>query len=270
MNILAGGIAIKCDFLYEAQFESLNKYQTDITPEFFLSSSFDEPTFEKMDLIEETDYYNLYQTEEGLYQIQIDNKNIVGSILYKNKEVFLFLKRKDFIVEYLLSQYAFVHWIKENTNSIFIHSSSISYNNNGVLLCAKSGTGKSTHRRLWEANGAICINDDKNVISLIDDELYIMPNPWSGKHFCDNNLKVKLKALVFIYQNPENVINKIGLKEGLMLLLQQIQLPSKKYKENWNKLVDKLLSSCIIKYGCNMENEAFEVLSKYLKEVCFE
>lgn len=270
MNILAGGITIKCNFLFEDEFKSLGKYQTNLTPNFFLYSSFDEPVFNSMNLIEETDYYLLYETEEGRYQIQRDNNLVVGSILYKDKEVYLYIKRKDFVVEYLLSQYAFVYWIKEYSNSLFIHSSSLNYNGNGILLCAKSGTGKSTHRKLWEANGAICINDDKNVISLIDDELYIMPNPWSGKHFCDNNVSVKLKAVVFIYQNSNNIINKINLKEALMLLLQQIQLPSKKCKDNWNKIVDKLLASCIIKYGCNMENEAFEVLSKYLKEVCFE
>ena len=270
INIYAGGITICCNLLHEAEFKSLSRYKTDKKCEFFLNSEVGTPIFSKMERDFETEYFEIYKTENGMYQLQRYGDNIIGGILYQNKTITCYLFNDTYQTEYLLTQYAFVYWIRHYTKSLFIHSSSIMVNDRGFLLCAKSGTGKSTHRRLWEQNGAICINDDKNVISLIDDKLYIMPNPWSGKHYVDNNFKTELKALVFLYQNKENVVERLDEVVAMKLLLGQIQLPSKESKDNWSDIVDKLLSLRLLKLGCNMEMEAYEVLEKKLEDVLYE
>lgn len=262
MVIVAGGLIIDCRFKFEDNFINLSNYKTDDNPEFLLESSFENLEFEYKNLEFETEYYYIFDTNLGKYQVQ---KGDIGAVLYQDKKVIIYPFIKEFNAEYLLSQYAFVYWIRKYTKSLFIHSSSIKYNDYGFLLCAKSGTGKSTHRRLWEANGGLCINDDKNVVSLIDDKLYILPNPWSGKHFCDNNEKVELKAIVFLSQSANNEAEDLDSIKAMTLLLGQTQLPSKETKEVWNILFDKLLELRLIKYGCNMEKSAFEILKAYLE-----
>ena len=267
MNILAGGIRINTSFIHEAEFKSLEKYKTNERADFILSSVLGEPIFERMDLDFETEYYQIYKTEKGIFQLQKGNGIYLGGLLYQDKVITMYIYQDSFLTEYLLSQYAFVYWIRHYTKSIFIHSSSIAINDMGFLLCAKSGTGKSTHRRLWERNAAICINDDKNVISYIDGKLYIMPNPWSGKHFCDYNKTVELKAVVFLYQNEYNVCEQITPDRAMPLLLNQIQLPSSNLKDNWNLIVDKLLELRLLRLGCTMDMEAYQVLYKKMEDL---
>ena len=157
--------------------------------------------------------------------------------------------------------------LNQMKNTMFIHGSSIFVNNKGILFCAKSGTGKSTHRKLWERLGnAICINDDKNVVVEENNELWLYPNPWSGKHQIDNNIKAKLGAIVFLYQNKENVVSKIKPIEGLRLLLGQVSQPGSDNLDNWNKMIDEIISVPMYRYGCNMTDEAYSVLNKRLGE----
>ncbi len=260
MNILAGGIKIRLNLIHEAEFKNLANYEIQEEGEFILNSSLEKPSFKEMKEAFKTTYYTLYDTEKGVFQLQRYDDNIVGGILYEDKTITMYLYNDSFQSEYLMSQYAFVYWIRNYTKGIFIHSSSIMVNDKGFLICAKSGTGKSTHRRLWEKFGAICLNDDKNVIALENDKLYILPNPWSGKHFCDNNFKAELKAVVFIYQSKENVYEELPKDKALALLLNQIQLPSNAFKDSWNLIVDKLLDLKLARYGCNMEDSAYFTL----------
>ena len=149
-----------------------------------------------------------------------------------------------------------------------IHSSSFAYRDKGVLVIAKSGTGKSTHVRLWnQYEDIIQINDDKNIIILEDDKLMIYGNPWSGKSFIDQNIKKELTDLVFIYQNKENVIRNISKKEQMLLLLPQITNSSFMYDKNkWNKLTNQLLLINGKYLGCNISQEAVETLKKELEK----
>ena len=59
-------------------------------------------------------------------------------------------------------------------NILMLHGSALSMHDEGIIFTAKSGTGKSTHARLWrEAFGSKVqmINDDKPMINV--DELKV-------------------------------------------------------------------------------------------------
>lgn len=266
MVIHAGGLNIKLELVYEKEFINLSNYKTKEEAEFFIYSSLNFPQIKQKKLIEKTTYYDLYETELGKLQLQKYQSKYIGAILYNDKKAYIYPMVGGFTTEYLLTQYAFVNFVTNYKNGLFIHSSAISYHDSGILFLAKSGTGKSTQRNLWVKYGqAICINDDKNVITLAGNDLKLEPNPWSGKHFLDTNKSVFVKVLVFIYQNKENVITKLKKEEVLKLLLGQIPLPSEKQEANWNLLVDKLLDLPLIHYGCNMEEEAYLKLKNYLE-----
>lgn len=266
MIIEAGGIYIDLELKHIASFQNIELFQTKQQPDYFLSTIERLPSFSKKIQIEKTLYFIKYETELGILQEQYIANRWVGSILYSKEKAFLYLEYDSFEVEYLLSQYAFVAWIKEHSHRLFIHSSSVSYQNSGILFCAKSGVGKSTQRKLWEEFGqAVCINDDKNVLCITDGKITILPNPWSGKHFVSTNQSAPLKAIIFLKQGKTNKVIELSNEDAFPLLLSQIDLPKYEIKEEWSKLIDSLLELPLYLYECNMEAEAFYTLEKQLR-----
>ena len=266
VNIKIYNIVIKLDFLFLNDFISLNKYITKDDNQYIIKS------YPNMDFVMPrkspdaiTKFYDFYQFDDHIIQIQKDNDTILGAIIYTNNEISLFMKNPSFQLEYLLSQYAIAYIINKH-NAIIMHGSSLKYKNKGIIFTAKSGTGKSTHSRLWQKySDALVINDDKNIIAIENDKLVLYPSCWSGKHMLDNNITSTLDCIVFLYQSPTNIVNKISKVEAMKRIIGQVQLPTINNKETWNKIIDKLLELPIYLYGCNMEYEAFETICKELE-----
>lgn len=101
-------------------------------------------------------------------------------------------------------------------DTIAIHTSTITYRGRNVLFLGESGTGKSTHTRLWRENipGATLLNDDSPILRIIDGEAWIYGSPWSGKTPCFKNERYPLAACVRLSQAPENKIRKLRLIEA--------------------------------------------------------
>src|SRR5690606_4740994 len=100
-------------------------------------------------------------------------------------------------------------------STVLIHASAITCNGAGYAFLGKSGTGKSTHSRLWleHIEGSELINDDNPAVRLENDgQVYIYGTPWSGKAACYRKLKVRLRAFVRLKQAP---YNKVNWKKGL-------------------------------------------------------
>ena len=173
----------------------------------------------------------------------------------------------DFPEPYLESLALFrklCHYTLENAQGIIFHSSAIMVDGYAYLFTAPSGTGKSTHTRLWRemlGERAVMINDDKPIIRYVDGEFYVYGTPWNGKHRLDTNARAKIKAICKIYQAKENVIEKINPAEMLITLLGQTIRPSE--EENMDKLLDllgKMLDKVdLYKLGCNISREAAEL-----------
>ena len=139
----------------------------------------------------------------------------------------------------------------------------VTFDDKGILLSAKSGTGKSTHSRLWQRyENVLVINDDKNALKIEDGILYMYGSPWSGKHMLDNNVKCKLDAICFLYQNKENIISRLDPFTAIKKLMGQLVLPTKENQVLWNNVVDKLLELPVYQLGCNMEKEAYLTLKE--------
>lgn len=95
-------------------------------------------------------------------------------------------------------------------DTLMVHASVIRHNEGGYMFLGRSGTGKSTHSRLWLNHIAdtSLLNDDNPVIRLIDGEAYVFGTPWSGKTPCYKNENVPLKAIVRLSQAPYNKISR--------------------------------------------------------------
>ena len=93
-----------------------------------------------------------------------------------------------------------------------IHSSVTVWEGKGYAFLGKSGTGKSTHSRLWRENipGSRLLNDDNPVIRVKDGEARIYGSPWSGKTPCYKAASAPLGAVVRISQSPDNKITRLN------------------------------------------------------------
>lgn len=93
--------------------------------------------------------------------------------------------------------------------TLMVHASVVSLEGQGYVFLGRSGTGKSTHSRLWLENieGTSLLNDDNPVIRFFDDKAVVYGTPWSGKTPCYKNENVPLKAVVRLSQAPHNRIS---------------------------------------------------------------
>ena len=108
----------------------------------------------------------------------------------------------------LMIMFTFVGAMK---GSLLLHSSVIRREGEANLFFGVSGTGKSTHSRLWltYVKDADLMNDDNPVIRFEGDRLVVYGTPWSGKTLCYRNVKAPVRAMVRLEQAPENVIERL-------------------------------------------------------------
>ena len=146
-------------------------------------------------------------------------------------------------------------------NILLFHGSVIAVDNTAYLFTAKSGTGKSTHTRLWReqfGDRAVMVNDDKPFLQLTNHGVIAHGSPWNGKHRLGSNISVPLKAICILERSAENWIKPISPAQALPMLFQQSQRPQNpanmpKYME----LIDKLANGVeFYRMGCNMDPEA--------------
>lgn len=100
--------------------------------------------------------------------------------------------------------------------TIAIHTSVIQYKGRTVLFLGESGTGKSTHTRLWRENieGAVLLNDDSPILRIIDGKVWMFGSPWSGKTPCYKTESYPLAACVRLSQAPHNKIRRLSVAQG--------------------------------------------------------
>lgn len=151
------------------------------------------------------------------------------------------------------------------------HGSAVAVDGQGYIFTAKSGTGKSTHARLWRAllgDRAVMVNDDKPVIRLMDGVPFVFGTPWDGKEHLSKNISVPLKAVCILERSPENRIRAISAHEALPTLIQQAYRPaSPEALEKTMGLLDRLLRHAkLYRLGCNMDFSAAELSYHTMKE----
>ncbi len=108
-------------------------------------------------------------------------------------------------------------------NTIKLHASVIEKDGNALLFMGRSGTGKSTHSRLWMQyiEGATLLNDDEPFVKIMDNgEVRVYGAPWSGSTPCYRNEWARVKGFVWLKQYSENKIKKLSALDAVTRLLQ--------------------------------------------------
>ncbi|MDE6267472.1 MAG: hypothetical protein K2M04_00105 [Muribaculaceae bacterium] len=107
-------------------------------------------------------------------------------------------------------------------DTLLVHASAVEEGGRGYIFLGKSGTGKSTHSRLWTEciEGVTLLNDDNPVVRVGEDgTVEVYGSPWSGKTPCYLNRSVRIGGIVRLRQAGENRIRKLtGVKAYAALL----------------------------------------------------
>lgn len=155
-------------------------------------------------------------------------------------------------------------------NTVLFHGSVIAVDGQGFLFTAKSGTGKSTHTRLWReyfGDKAIMVNDDKPLLKITDNGVIAYGTPYNGKHQLGCNMSVPLKALCILTRGEKNSIVRIEKSDAYAMLLQQVYRPIKTLQmAKTLRLIDELAVNVeLYRLTCNMDIEAAEVAFNGMK-----
>lgn len=183
-------------------------------------------------------------------------KNLNSKLSYTSIEKGIFLKK---LAEWLPLHNAFV-----------LHSACFDVDGVGVAFAAHSGTGKTTHMRLWQellGNKMVVVNGDKPIVRFFDEEPetpYAYGTPWNGKEGLGCNMRTPLKHICFIRRDEKNFVEPMDKNDIVDLILNQVYMPKDPLAMmNTMKLIDRLLGSCNLwVIHCNMEKDAAQVAYK--------
>ncbi len=109
--------------------------------------------------------------------------------------------------------------------TVLFHAAVVSFEGRGYMFLGQSGTGKSTHARLWQKyiSGSALVNDDNPVVRIEDGGSAVLyGSPWSGKTPCYKNVSYQLGAIVGLSQAPYNKIRRLGGLEAYTILVPSI------------------------------------------------
>lgn len=144
---------------------------------------------------------------------------------------------------------------------LLFHGSVVAVDGVAYMFTAVSGTGKSTHTKLWRklfGARAVMINDDKPLFKITQTGILVCGTPWDGKHHLNTNCMVPLKAICVLKRGEENEIQPLSARQALPVLLQQSYRPGNMLK--YMDLIDAVTKDVkFYELHCNMEQEAAQV-----------
>lgn len=157
-----------------------------------------------------------------------------------------------------------------NRNKFLMHGALVAWKRAGYIFTAPSGTGKTTHVRLWKkylGSDAEIINGDKPILEVKEDEIVAYGTPWAGKERLQKNTCVPVRGICFLRQSEINTIHRLSKKEALLLLLPQIYIMSDSQKagktlELFSEVLERIP---IYEFRCNISEQAvkcsFDILT---------
>lgn len=99
------------------------------------------------------------------------------------------------------------------TGTLLMHASAVVSGGSAYLFQGRSGTGKSTHSRMWLENiaGTELLNDDHPAVRFsVDGTPMAYGTPWSGKTDCYRNSAAPIGGFVRIVRSPENELKRLS------------------------------------------------------------
>ena len=232
-NIRIAGHTGRITALFESTPLYFKAYLTEDAPEFFVSVNRENLAFEQRDLLEEA-------LREGFRPRTFTDPFLERAAIGRQ------------FAEFLLDH-----------GTLWLHGSALALDGCGYLFTARSGTGKSTHTRLWRerfGDRAVIVNDDKPFVTLTGSGALLHGSPWSGKHGLDTNITVPLRGICLLERGQDNRIEPAEPETVLPLLCQQAYEPLTEEKAAVSHGLLQTLAQRVPlwRMACNKDPEAAE------------
>ena len=133
-----------------------------------------------------------------------------------------------------------------------LHGACVELDGRAYLFTAPSGTGKSTHIRLWRrcfGQRVRVVNGDKPIVHVACDAGRPRPvvhaTPWAGKEGWQTPLaSAPLAGVCVVSRGTDNTCRRLEAAEALPVLLAQSYMPSDPVQAAaWLALADRLLAA---------------------------
>ncbi len=113
-------------------------------------------------------------------------------------------------------------------DAVVFHGAAIEYEGKAYLFTAASGTGKSTHIRLWKkllGDNVQIVNGDKPVLRLTENGVNVCSTPWAGKEGWQRNCIVPLGGICLLRRGQTDHIERCAPLDHFDPLLRQVYCP---------------------------------------------
>lgn len=245
---LIAGLKFRLSYHFEKYLkDNIEKYQ--ITSDSFdyeikvtLNEDIKIPPYQT--LTQKNPYVCYHQNKRYIYSKNQEEKvqsMMVHDLSYQKTEIFINpnLVKDPKETEYVLISLVFLEIAQRNL-FLPIHASAIIYQDEVILISAPSQTGKSTHARFWKEVYPLVqfLNDDKPLIKYEDNEFFVYGSPFSGKTSVNQNMKKKLKSIIFIEQGEKDQVEVMSVKEKIEELMRNILRPED--AKLWDQVTSEL------------------------------
>lgn len=294
MNNVVRFLGISCEFLYEISEKNgccwnwkLDPYRCPETEDIPLRIDLTGNEIEKTAFTEEGGL--VYMEEVGFFQHQVFRTQD-GRLIWRYVRIHSGIPYLSFSVN---KQWSRISLLEDHTQSggslafeylghimpgvllkyniLTFHGVLMEYQGMGIIISAPSGTGKTTHARLWrDIKNALIINGDRAVCRRENGRWIGYGLPWSGTSGEQINRSVPMKALVVLERGEENEAHHVSDMEAFGKAFPHL-LYTKWDKSMADKALDGIDSFLkdipVIRLSCRPDPEAVEVLDRALEEV---
>lgn len=150
-----------------------------------------------------------------------------------------------------------------------VHASALLFDGKAYLFCAPSGTGKSTHARLWrEAFGerVSMISDDQPLVRIEENCIFACGSPYNGKAKLGANIEAPIGGICVCLRGKENLIERLSPAQATLDLAPTVYIPNEPDPASKALLLIKRLAQNVPVYRhfFNQEPNAAEYAMKRL------
>ena len=158
-------------------------------------------------------------------------------------------------------------YLAQQRGMTVLHSASLLYKNKAYLFSGPSGTGKSTHTRLWqEAFDTPLLNGDLNLLSFSENTPVVHGIPWCGTSGISTASSHPLGGIVFLKQDTSDFVEELPPDEQILSLTNRMITPSwmpALFEKNLF-FAERLASRTLLcRLHCTPTNHAAKVMKEY-------
>lgn len=214
-------------------------------------------TFLRKYLTEKTPLFSIEPTDDDLRRSQ-EEFEILDETSGREKII-----RPDSFLENIAIHRLLAERLTEY-DVLLMHGSALCMDGQAYLFTAPSGTGKSTHARLWRelfGDRVWMVNDDKPMLRIGETGVRVYGTPWDGKHSLSRNASAPLRAIALLERGERNSIEPMQKAEAFLVLIQQAFSSRDPAIMQRITALEKRILDCVDVYRlrCNMEPEAARI-----------